>query len=87
MIDKKDIMLIITILIGGVIFYLGMFLISYTTDEITKIMYADHYEWEWETHQPYIGIGIVLLTIGILLIMLGIAFLLIRKIKNPNKSL
>lgn len=87
MIKKKDILLIIIVITGSILFYLGIFLISYQTDEITSITNAQHWEWEWETHQPYIGIGIVLLTIGILLILFGVAFLWMSMWKNPKKSL
>jgi divalent metal cation (Fe/Co/Zn/Cd) transporter len=87
MIKKTDILLVITVIIGLIIFYLGIFLISYQTDEITSITNAEHWEWEWENQQPYIGIGIVFLTIGILFILIGVAFLLKRMMKNPKKSL
>ncbi len=78
MIGKKDIILVLTILIGLSLIYLGVFFIYYTSDEITSITKDEHWEWEWETHKPYVGLGQVILVAGLILSILGIAFLLKR---------
>lgn len=88
MIGKKDIILVLTILIGLSLIYLGVFFIYYTSDEITSITKDEHWEWEWETHRPYVGLGLVIFIAGLVLSIVGIALIIRRwsQITSANRK-
>lgn len=85
---KKDIILIFTILIGLSLIYLGVFFIYYTSDEITSITKDDYWEWEWETHRPYVILGRVVFMAGLILSIVGSALMIWRwsKIVSANRK-